>query len=166
MVKKIVNKIVETIPRLVGRATDLFGALLKQKGKNQEADRRPAVRPRPVNPTRQSSGESKTPASSKAASPAKAATSKSSAASAKPSAKAAKSAASKPAPVAKKAEAPSAVESAPKSAKKQPAVPSLSELEGMTRKELYGVAQDLDITGRKSMRKAELLEAIKEEKQA
>jgi hypothetical protein len=34
----------------------------------------------------------------------------------------------------------------------------------MLYKELYKVAQDLDITGRKGMRKAELLKAIKEEK--
>lgn len=83
----------------------------------------------------------------------------------KPAAK--KAAATKPAPKKAAAKKPAAKKAPAKSAKKKSDIAvadlTLAELKKLTRKELYSIAQELEITGRKDMRKAELFDAIQKE---
>lgn len=103
--------------------------------------------------------EAKKPAAKKTAATKPAA--KASAKKAEPKKAAAKPAAKKPA--AKKAAAKKPA--AKKTQKSDVAVAdlTLAQLKKLTRKELYVIAQEIDITGRKDMRKAELFDAVQKE---
>lgn len=139
MVKDLIQGVVAKISDLAERGQELVKSVRDAKTPEREATRTsPVQRPAPV--------AKEAPKAVKKAAPAP----PSKPAAKKPAAK--KSAASKPA-----AKKPAAKKSAASSAK-------AGDLESMTRKELYAMAQELDIAGRKDMRKAQLVAAIKEHK--